>query len=153
MSEMNSPPTLGMNPVMTNGRTTYNTYLVVAVRKEVKIYNAVGVRKLGNDEYKFHLWPSDRAVGAAAFIEENFPGRKYTRHAGLSATEYTGLVLNTAETEKFLDFLKSNENLLVAPRQQIMDLLNGNIKVETIIHNETNVGHPGSFFDTEEDGD
>jgi hypothetical protein len=152
MSDTQDAPQLGRNPCMTNGRTTVNTYLVVAVRNDVKAYNAIGVRKLGHDKFKFHLWPNARVLGVGSYLEENFPGRTYNRDAGYSATGYVGIVLSRAETEQFLDFIKTKDNLTVAKRQHIMQVLDKEDEFGgAVVFNEKQNGIDLSEYDIDED--
>lgn len=125
LNQEQDAPMLGRNPCMVNGRTTTKSYLVAATRKDVKSYNAVGIKKIGGDRFKFHLWPNARALGLAAYLEERHPGAMYSRAAGMSACEYTGVVLDRSDTEAFLDYIKEKETLNVAKRQHIMDVLDG----------------------------
>jgi hypothetical protein len=128
-------PQLGRNPCMVDGRTSRKTYLVTAAHADIPTLNAVGVRKLGVNEFKFHLWPDARQLGLADYLNKNHSHRVYTRPAGQSMSAYTGVVLNRAETEKFLDHIKTLPFLTVAKREHIMEVLDGKSKASRLGYN------------------
>lgn len=120
---------LGFQPCFVNGRTTYKSYLVVAVNPTDEKYNAIGIKALGkdmNDEevYKFHFWPSLEYYG----LDSNraFKDAKvYQRRSGLSVTGYTSVVATQAQAEKIIDVIKAQPQLQTAARTQIFQTLHG----------------------------
>lgn len=133
MSEQEQTPQLGRAPCMVNGRTTSKTYLVVAVKQTENGYNAAGIRKLGDNEFKWHFWP--RANDFHVVEHDKVRHKLYSRPAGRSVCAYEGVVTNKADTEILLDYLKCQPDLLTAPREQIFDALNG--KLRNVTFNES----------------
>ncbi|KVR21748.1 hypothetical protein WK13_34995 [Burkholderia ubonensis] len=115
---MPKKPRLSDQPVFVNGRTSTKTYLVVATKADTATYNAVGVRKLSEDEFKFHFWPSDAAFGITLDSDV-----RYERGAGISAWSYTGAVLDKEKTIALIDQLRSLEGVNAAPRAHILEAL------------------------------
>ena len=111
----------GTMPVYANGRTTYHTYLIVATNivLEGKTPNALGVRSIGDGEYKLHFWPNDKVFGGP--FEDL---RVYTRdRPGRSMGSYTGAVLEREELAAFLGKLSMNPDLVVAPHAKALEQL------------------------------
>lgn len=91
-------------PCYTNGLTTDNTYLVVAVNEQHPEYNALGVRNLGGGSYKLHFWPNIRP-----FSLKVTPHDLYRRdHAGLSNGPYDGCHMNQTQLVALLNELHEN---------------------------------------------
>lgn len=123
-------PALGWAPCLVNGRTSEKTYLVVAVQATEDGYNAAGLRRLGENEYKWHFWPNANAFNLA---EHRLVRNKvYQRGAGQSVCAYDGLITDKEDTGTLLDFLKAQDGLMTAPRNQIFDALAGKFDKVTI---------------------
>jgi hypothetical protein len=115
---MPSKPRISGKPVFVDGRTSSKSYLVVATRADVVTYNAVGVRRLGEDQYKFHFWPSDKDFGITLD-----PEVRYERSAGQSAWAYVGAVLTRTKMIALIDALRAMDGINCAPRDHILTAL------------------------------
>jgi hypothetical protein len=114
-------PTRGKAPVFVNGLTTHNTYLVIGVRNGEEDYNAVGVRRVGSDEYKLHFWPNAATFG----IKDGDLGLNlYARgQKGESNGPYQGAVCNTETLGELLETLATFEGTSVAPKDKVQETL------------------------------
>lgn len=124
---------LGSNPMFSNGRTSSRSYLVVAIRPNLTDPNAVGLKVVGHDQYKFHFWPNETTFNITLD-----PENRYVREdGGLSGLGYVGIVLSRAEAIECLDEIKKCRGVKVAHREHVMDVLD---KKETFDPNKhTNV--------------
>lgn len=120
---------LGLKPCFVDGRTTYKSYLVVAVKPGEASYNAIGIKHCsgdgleGQNVYKFHFWPNAEFFGLAG--HRTLKGKLYDRPSGLSAMGYQSAILDQGTTETLLDAIKANPALQAAPRAQIFAVLHG----------------------------
>ena len=114
-----SSPRRSEKPCYTNGRTTDKTYLVVAVNENHPEYSALGVRNLGDGQYKLHFWPNIRP-----FKLKEEPNDLYRRpNGGRSNGAYDGVVMNRTQLVALLSELRENPNLVVAPDAHVLGVL------------------------------
>jgi hypothetical protein len=110
---------LGTDPMFSNGRTTKRSYLVVAIRPSVTEPNAVGLKKIGHDHYKFHFWSNEKLFN----VELDEQAKYYREDGGYSNLPYVGIMLNREETIALLDQIKSCRGVKVANRDHVMEVL------------------------------
>lgn len=135
IKEENKKPVLGRNPFFSNGRTTRLSYLIVAVKSTARGYNAVGIRKVGCDEYKFHFWPNAEVFGV------ELPHTSYSRdNGGLSHHAYVGCILDKNATKAMLDALKVCRGVTVAHRDHVMEVLDSNVQFDPTQHVTASMG-------------
>lgn len=114
-----SSPRRSEKPCYTNGLTTTKTYLVAAVNENHPEYSALGVRNLGGGSYKLHFWPNIRP-----FSLKDTPQGLYRRdRAGLSNGPYDGCHMNQTQLVALLNELRENPNLVVAPDNHVLGVL------------------------------
>lgn len=105
-----------------DGKTTSGTYLIIAVRKEEDAYNCVGIKRIGNNDFKYHFWPSDEFFGVVA------PDR-YDSEAGQSKGEYTGGRSDWDGVVNMLDLMAEVEGTSVATPEKVMEAYNARFPV------------------------
>lgn len=109
----------GVRPCYADGLTTVKTYLVVAVNREMPQYNALGVRRLSDDNYKLHFWPNVRAFGD----REDFSHLGlYSRGSG-KCPPYEGGYATRAQLQALMELLRKDDRMDVAPEQHVLGVL------------------------------
>lgn len=128
----------GAQPVYANGRTSYHTYLIVATNivQEGKTPNAIGVRDIGDGEYKLHMWPNDKVFGGPFEDMDCYPRERPGRSMGT----YTGAVVTRKKLSAFLNKLAMNPDLVVAPQAKALQQLDAGYDKENAQYFEVLVG-------------
>lgn len=101
-----------------DGKTTSKTYLCIAVRKDEDVYNCVGIRKMGENWFKYHYWPSDEFFGVTA------PDRYESDHSGMSKGDYVGGESDWDGVVAQLEALAMKEGTSVAVADKILGAFN-----------------------------
>ncbi len=112
-------PTRGKAPVFLNGLSSTHTYLCIAVRNGDEEKKAVGVRRLGPNDYKLHFWPNAESFGVALGHQ-----RYGLRHdGGDSMGPYEG---SRGDWDHVLDVMtqmEAHEGTQVAPMDKVLEEL------------------------------
>jgi hypothetical protein len=111
----------GKRPCYSDGLTSTKTYLIVASDTQFNGYNALGVRRLGPDQYKLHFWPHARAFKHS----ELFPQiNLYRRESGgCSRVPYDGAQVDQDTLMSVLKKLKKVKSMETAPQEFILGVL------------------------------
>lgn len=114
-----SSPRRSEKPCYTNGLTTIKTYLVAAVNENHPEYSALGIRNLGGGSYKLHFWPNIRPFN----LKETPRGLYRRDRRGISNGPYDGCRMNQDQVVALLNELRENPNLVVAPDNHVLGVL------------------------------
>lgn len=110
-------PSRGKAPVFLNGLTTSKTYLCIGVRNGEEQENAVGVRRIGDNDYKLHFWPD------AKFFGVDIKAHRYGTRDGGYAGQYEGSQGDWEHVQSVLEQLAQKEGTSVAPMDKVVEVL------------------------------
>ena len=111
----------GKRPCYSDGLTTTKTYLIVASDTQFNGYNALGVRRLNDDQYKLHFWPHARAFKHSDLFPQISLYRRES--GGRSRVPYDGAVVNQDTLMSMIEKLKTVESMETAPQEFVLGVL------------------------------